>query len=101
MSIRAIDEPLSASGRRGSRRTSSQSERFFERDGRRYGHIFDPRRAVQSVGSAQRDGDTSQGSPETHLSTALFVMGASEGKCMIARKPGVSAFSLNKARTGS
>jgi thiamine biosynthesis lipoprotein ApbE len=34
---------------------------------------------------------TSQGSSANALSTALFVMGATEGKRMIARMPGVSA----------
>ena len=96
------DEPLvSFRIAEGSVSTSSQSERFFERDGRRYGHIFDPRtgRPVES-GLLSVTVITSQGSSANALSTALFVMGATEGKRMIARMPGVSAMFVEQGADG-
>jgi len=76
----------------GSVSTSSQQERYFERDGHRFGHIFDPRlgRPVESrllsVTVIMPRGSTADA-----LSTGLFVMGASEGKRVISRMPNVSA----------
>jgi thiamine biosynthesis lipoprotein len=96
------DEPLvSFRIAEGSVSTSSQSERFFERDGRRYGHIFDPRtgRPVES-GLLSVTVITSQGSSANALSTALFVMGATEGKRMIGRMPGVSAIFVEQGADG-
>lgn len=63
----------------GSLSTSAQSERFVERDGRRWGHIIDPRNGspVQWAGSVTvlaSDGTTADA-----LSTALLVMGPAEG----------------------
>jgi len=87
------DEPL-ASFRiaEGAVSTSSQRERFVERDGRRFGHIFDPRagRPVESrllsVTVIAPEGSTADG-----LSTALFVLGTIEGTRVISHMPNVSA----------
>jgi len=72
--------------------TSSQRERSFERDGHRYGHIFDPRlgRPVESS-LLSVTVVAPQGSTSDALSTALFVMGAAQGKRVISAMPGVSA----------
>ena len=72
--------------------TSSQRERSFERDGRRYGHIFDPRlgRPVESS-LLSVTVIAPQGSTADALSTALFVTGAAQGKRLISGMPGVSA----------
>jgi thiamine biosynthesis lipoprotein len=76
----------------GSVSTSSQQERYFENDGHRYGHIFDPRlgRPVESrllsVTVIMPRGSTADA-----LSTGLFVMGAAEGKRAISRLPDVGA----------
>jgi thiamine biosynthesis lipoprotein len=85
----------------GSVSTSGQRERFFERDGRHYGHIFDPRagRPVESrllsVTVIAPPGSIADG-----LSTALFVMGATEGKRLISRMPGVSAVFVEQGAGG-
>jgi thiamine biosynthesis lipoprotein len=81
--------------------TSSQSERFFDRDGHHYGHIFDPRlgRPVESsllsVTVVAPQGSTADG-----LSTALFVMGAAEGKRVISAMPGVGAVFVEQRADG-
>ena len=61
--------------------TSSQRERFFERDGRRFGHIFDPR-AGRPVESRMLSVTViaPQGSTADALSTALFVLGHDRGQ---------------------
>ena len=76
----------------GSVSTSSQRERFAERDGRRFGHIFDPR-AGRPVESRLLSVTVvaSRGSTADALSTALFVMGAAEGTRVISRMPDVGA----------
>lgn len=77
---------------RGSVSSSGQYERSFVRNGRRYGHIFDPMtgRPVESnlllvsviaPGATQADA----------LSTALFVLGSDRGAQLVSQIPGVSA----------
>jgi FAD:protein FMN transferase len=90
---RGHDKPLiSFRVSEGSVSTSSQQERYVESDGRRYGHIFDPRlgRPVESrllsVTVIMPRGSTADA-----LSTGLFVMGAAEGRRVISRIPDVSA----------
>jgi thiamine biosynthesis lipoprotein len=96
------DEPLlSFRIAEGAVSTSSQRERSFEQDGRRFGHIFDPRAArpvesrLFSVTVVAPLGSTADA-----LSTALFVMGATEGKRLIARTPGVSAVFVEQGASG-
>jgi len=81
--------------------SSSQRERSFERDGRRYGHIFDPR-AGRPVESRLLSVTVvaSQGSTADALSTALFVMGATEGKRLISRMPDISAVFVEQGSSG-
>jgi len=85
----------------GSVSTSSQKERSFELGGHRYGHIFDPRtgRPVESrllsVTVIAPQGSTADG-----LSTALFVMGATEGKRVAAGTPGVGAVFVEQGVNG-
>jgi thiamine biosynthesis lipoprotein len=81
--------------------TSSQSERSFERDGRRYGHIFDPRlgRPVESS-LLSVTVIAARGSTADALSTALFVMGAAQGKRLINRMPGVGAVFVEQSAKG-
>lgn len=87
------DRPLvSFRVERGSVSSSGQSERSFVRNGRRYGHIFDPRigQPVESnlllvtvIASDATEADA--------LSTALFVLGWDRGARLVSRTPGVSA----------
>ena len=81
--------------------TSSQRERSFERDGRRYGHIFDPRlgRPVESS-LLSVTVIAARGSTADALSTALFVMGAADGKRLINRMPGVGAVFVEQSANG-
>jgi thiamine biosynthesis lipoprotein len=85
----------------GSVSTSGQRERSFERGGRRYGHIFDPRtgRPVESR-LLSVTVITPPGSIADGLSTALFVMGATEGKRVISRMPGVGAVFVEERASG-
>jgi thiamine biosynthesis lipoprotein len=96
------DQPLfSVRIANGAVSTSSLSERAFEAGGRRYGHIFDPRtgRPVESrVLSVTVTAP--QGSTADALSTALFVMGAAEGKRVAARTPGVGAVFVEQGANG-
>jgi FAD:protein FMN transferase len=96
------DEPLvSFRIAEGAVSTSSQRERSFERDGRRFGHIFDPRAGrpvdsrLLSVTVTAAQGSTADG-----LSTALFVLGRTEGKRVISRMPGVSAVFVEQGTDG-
>ncbi len=96
------DEPLlSFRIAEGAVSTSSQRERSFEQDGRRFGHIFDPR-AARPVESRLLSVTVvaPRGSTADALSTALFVMGATEGKRLIARMPGVSAVFVEQGAGG-
>jgi len=81
--------------------TSSQRERSFELDGRRYGHIFDPRlgRPVESS-LLSVTVIAARGSTADALSTALFVMGAAQGKRLINRMPGVGAVFVEQSAKG-
>jgi len=81
--------------------TSSQRERSFERDGRRFGHIFDPRvgRPVESSLMSVTV-IAPRGSTADSLSTALFVMGAAQGKRVINGMPGVGAVFVEQRANG-
>ena len=82
--------------------TSSQRERSFEHDGRRYGHIFDPRLGRPVVESSLLSVTViaARGSTADALSTALFVMGAAEGKRLIDGMPGVGAVFVEQRANG-
>ena len=72
--------------------TSGQREHSFVRNGRRYGHIFDPRTGtpIQSrlllVTAIAPDAALADG-----LSTALFVMGTMEGSRLVSTLPNTGA----------
>jgi thiamine biosynthesis lipoprotein len=96
------DEPLiSFRIAAGSVSTSGQRERSFERDGHLFGHIFDPRagRPVESR-LLSVTAIASQGSTADAWSTALFVMGATEGTRLISRMPDVSAVFVEQSAGG-
>ncbi|MBE0599471.1 MAG: FAD:protein FMN transferase, partial [Desulfuromonadales bacterium] len=69
--------------------TSGDYERFFERDGIRYHHLFDPRsgepaRLAQSVTVVAASAALADG-----LATAAFVLGPAAGIELLERQPGV------------
>ena len=86
---------------RGSVSSSGQYERSFVRNGRRFGHIFDPRtgRPVQSnlllVTVIASDGVQADA-----LSTALFVLGAEQGVRLVSQLPDVGAFFVEAGSDG-
>lgn len=71
--------------------TSGDYERFFEKDGRRYHHIFDPRTGYP----AERCQSVTVLAPTAMLAdalaTALFVLGPEEGLLLLRDYPGVDA----------
>jgi thiamine biosynthesis lipoprotein len=71
--------------------TSGNYENFVEIDGRRFGHIIDPRtgRPVSSVLSVTVVAPT--GLASDALSTGLFVLGLDAGRAAVERLPGVAA----------
>jgi thiamine biosynthesis lipoprotein len=96
------DKPLMAFRvENGSISSSGQRERSFVQGGRRYGHIFDPRRGepVESplllVTVIARDATRADA-----LSTALFVMGADKGIPFVTGIPGVSAIFVEAGHVG-
>lgn len=69
--------------------TSGDYERFFERDGLRYHHLFDPRtgrpaRRCQSVTVVAADAASADA-----LATAAFVLGPREGFLLLEQLPEV------------
>lgn len=79
---------------RGSIATSSQSERVFEVDGGRFGHVLDPRtgRPVEAWGSVSvRSDDPLEADV---LATALFAMGPQRGTRWLVARPHVDAVFL-------
>lgn len=79
--------------------TSGQRERSFIRNGHRYGHIFDPRTGmpVQSrlllVTVIAPEAALADG-----LSTALFVMGTTEGVRLVSKLPNTGAVFVEERR---
>jgi FAD:protein FMN transferase len=76
--------------------TAGDYERFFERDGVRYHHIFDPTtlqpaRHCQSVTIIAKEGVMADG-----LDTGIFVMGPQRGMELVERLPDVEAVIVDR-----
>ncbi len=71
--------------------TSGAAHQFFTHEGRRYGHILDPRtgRPAHRLLSATVLAPTA--AEADALSTACFVLGAQESCALLARRPGLGA----------
>lgn len=78
----------------GSVATSSQSERFVEVDGSRYGHVLDPRTGRPVAGGASVTVVASDPLVADILATALLVMGAEEGGRWAAERDDVGVLFL-------
>lgn len=71
--------------------TSGDFEKFFELNGRRYCHIFDPRTGFPVEGMLQVTVIAPRAEDSDALSTALFVLGAERAAALLHKKPNVSA----------
>lgn len=79
--------------------TSGNYEQFFERDGVRYSHIFNPRTGKPSRGIASATVLAQSGMASDALSTALFVLGPEAG-CALAARLGVGALWVRELNQG-
>jgi thiamine biosynthesis lipoprotein len=76
--------------------TSGNYQKFFVYQGKRYGHIFNPRdgfptEACQSVSIFHRDCMTADA-----LATAVFVLGPAKGYALCQKLEGVNSFIVDK-----
>lgn len=76
---------------------SGAGEQFFEVDGRRYGHVLDPRSGWPVEGRALAAVIAPTAARADALATAFFVGGADLAKRYIARHPDVSALVIDAA----
>jgi len=71
--------------------TSGQYERFFEFQGRRYGHILDPRTGWPAAGCRSVTVLAGEAWEADAYATALFVLGPVPGMALLRSRPGVEA----------
>lgn len=68
--------------------TSGDYERFFEQDGQRYHHIFDPQTGLPARGCQSVTMITDSVALGDALATAIFVLGPQKGLALLADYPG-------------
>jgi FAD:protein FMN transferase len=89
--VRLIDEALG---------TSAATFQFFEYNGRRYGHVLDPRTGRPASGTASASAVAPSGAAADAYSTAFFVLGFAAAAEFVAARPGLGAVVLpDAART--
>jgi len=71
--------------------TSGDYERFFEQDGQRYHHLFDPKTGSPAGRCQSVTVVADQVAEADGLATALFVLGPVEGLKLLAAYPGTAA----------
>lgn len=79
--------------------TSGSEEQFFEHDGKRYGHIIDPRSGWPSNGVASATAIASSAALTDALATAFYVGGLGLAERYCASHPGVTAIILESGAT--
>ena len=78
--------------------TSGDYERYFEQDGVRYHHIFDPETGYPAVSGLRSVTVIDENSTRADaLTTALFVMGADKGRAY-CEKNGIAAVFITSDR---
>lgn len=80
--------------------TSGIGEQSFQRDGRRFGHILDPRTGWPAEGRLSVSVVAATAAQADALSTAFFVMATEEVEDYCRRYPGVGALLVSEAGDG-
>lgn len=79
--------------------TSGSEEQFFEREGKRYGHIIDPRTGYPAEGVSGVSVVAPTAAESDALATAFYVGGRALAEAYCARHPGVLAVLLESGAT--
>jgi thiamine biosynthesis lipoprotein len=77
--------------RDGALATSASGEQFFEADGRRYGHVLDPRSGRPAAGLRASSVVASEAAEADALSTAFLVAGPALAESLCRARPGTLA----------
>jgi len=77
--------------------TSGDYERYFERDGKRYHHILDPKTGMPASGCRGVTVVTKYAVDADATATAVFVMGPQQGMQWIEQQPGMEAIIVDSA----
>lgn len=85
----------------GALATSASLKRTIEIEGRRYGHIIDPRTGMPIGGLAAVTVYAPDGLTADVLSTALYVLGPGEGSDLLSRLEGVEAIFVIEGPMGA
>jgi thiamine biosynthesis lipoprotein len=85
----------------GSVSTSADDANFLVADGRRYGHLLDPRSLTPSTMSLSATIVSHDGTLADALSKAAFVLGPSDGLALVDSYPGVAAAIAYRKADGS
>jgi thiamine biosynthesis lipoprotein len=80
--------------------TSGNYERFYEIDGKRYCHIFDPRTGQPVEGMLSVTLLAPTGLEADALATGVFVMGAKAGAAFVEQRAGTEAVIISEAPGG-
>lgn len=81
--------------------TSGDAERFVVIDGKRYGHIIDPRTGEGIIRRASVTVVSPDGAMSDSLATAAFVLGPERGLALVERFDGAAALFIQRAPDGT